>query len=123
MPHPPNRLNVVRAVRGQTKELELTVRTKEGRIPPLNGKTIFMTAKANITDEASLFVKSTGDGVQVVDASKGKVKITLSSSDTDLAPGTYKYDIWLSDNGDPPVRKPIVKSSDLVIQSGVSSFS
>lgn len=125
MPHPANRLNTIRLIRGQTKSFLITVKDQDGRPAKLNLATdIRMTVRAAEGDDATaLIVKTLGDGIEIVDAAKGKAKVTLSSTDTDIAAATYEYDIWVSYPGTPEVRDPVVKPAQLIVSDSVTTFS
>lgn len=124
MPHPANRLNTIRVLQGETKTLVVTVTDQDGRAAKLDDLILTLTARKNITDAEATFVKDNGanGGIEVTDAGAGKAVVTLSSSDTDQAPGTYKYDLWTEAPGSPPVRKPVVRTADLIVTRSVTVF-
>lgn len=121
MPSPPNRMNVIRVVRGQTKVLLITVKDQSGRPAKLNQAT---DIRMSVRHEAEpvVITKKLGEGIDIVDASKGQARITLSSEDTNIAPMTYQYDVWVSYEGTPPVRDPVVKRADMIVTESVTSF-
>lgn len=125
MPHPANRMNTIRLVRGQTKSFLITVKDQDGRSAKLNLATdIRMTVRVAEGDSpASLIVKTLGGGIEIVDAAKGKAKVTLSSTDTDIAVATYEYDIWVIYPGTPEVRDPVVRPAKLIVSDSVTTFS
>lgn len=124
MPHPANRLNVIRVLQGETKTLLVTIRTSEGKAAKLGGAKLIMTARAAITDATPLFVKDNdaNGGIEVTDANEGKASITLDSDDTTQDPGTYKYDLWVVYPGSPEVRQPVIRVADLVVSRSVTVF-
>ena len=122
MATPPNMLNKVRLVQGQTKVLKLTVKTCEGAPATLTGATIYFTARENATSSV-LISKISPDGIEINDASKGIVTITLSSEDTNIPKGCYYYDVWVVFSGTPPIRHPVVKMAELIVESSMTSFS
>lgn len=122
MPHPANRLNVIRLVRGQTKVFIIRVKDQDGRPAKLNLATdIRMTVRDADGDE--IFVLTKGSGIEVIDAANGKAKVTCSSTNTDIAAATYNYDIWVTYPGTPLVRDPVVKPSDFIVSESVTAFS
>jgi hypothetical protein len=122
MASPPNLLNNVRLVRGQTKVLKITVKTCDGAPASLNGCTLYMTTRASATATA-LIQKSGSDGFQITDASAGEATLTLSSTDTDIPKGSYYYDIWVVFSGTPPIRHPVVKNAEFIVESSMTDFS
>ena len=122
MPHPVNSLNTLRVVRGQTKTIRVKVKTAAGRNAKLSGaKMIFSLRKRALGD--LLISKSTDDGIEITDPAKGEAVITLNVTDTDLAAGEYRYDVWVEYPGDPPVRQPVVKFAQLFIVDALTDFS
>lgn len=123
MPHPPNRLNTLQAFRYQTKVFALLIKDQDGRVVKLGEAQIFMTVKESAVAEVALISKSVGNGIEVTGADQGKARVTLNTNDTGgLAPGTYKYDIWIELPGDPVERQPVVRAANLEIVQGVTSF-
>lgn len=121
MPHPPNRFNAVRLVRGQTKVLTVTVKDEDGRPAKLTGVEDVVMSIGRLGSEPTV-VKRLGTGIQITDQANGKLKVTLSSTDTALAVGTYKYDLWIECPGEPPVRKPVVKLADITVEDRLTAF-
>jgi hypothetical protein len=121
MPSPPNLLNNIRVVRGQTKVLQMTVKTCEGAAASLGGATIYFTARDG--DGAVVIRKKSPDGIEITDEAKGKATITLSSTDTDIDQGCYRYDVWVEFAGTPPIRHPVVKGAEMVIEASYADFS
>jgi len=123
MPAPPNPLNVVRLVSGQTKVLKVTVKTDNGRAKNLDGSVVYFTAREKIDSAVLISKKSPDDGIVISDAAQGEAIITLSTTDTVLAQGHYLYDIWVEIPGEPPVRYPVVKKAELFVESSLTDFS
>lgn len=123
MPHPPNRLNAIRLVQGATKRLRLTVRKHDGRPQSLvDAKVVMTLRRAAGTDP--LFTKEIGSGVTVEDVAKGVALIKLDPSDTtELAAGTYRYDVWIELPGTPPERYAVVEFAELTVVDTVTPFS
>lgn len=121
MPHPPNRLNVIRLTRQETKTFAVFIRTSEGRVAKLQGANVVMSVRQGTTGPA-LIRKQLGDGIQIVDLAKGKALITLTSADTAaLSQGTYRYDVWVTYPTDPPERRLVVKA-DMIVAESVTDF-
>lgn len=122
---PANRLNSIRACRAQTKVFDLTVKTKDGAPANLSGATIYFTAATGPGATPIIAIIGTEadatDGVEFIDAANGKVRITLSSTQTDVEPGCYRYDIWVEFPGDPPDRQ-CVASGELRIEPAITTF-
>lgn len=124
MPHPANsRLNAIRMVRGQTKKLQLSVKTREGRPARLAEAKLYMSVSRGVGEDVVLR-KQTGDGIDVTDPVKGVASIVLSSDDTfQLASGTYRYDVWVEFPGTPPERYPVVQFAQIEVLDSVTEFS
>ena len=59
----------------------------------------YFTCKENYTDEANLFQKSLGDGIEKIET--GKYSIRIAPEDTkDAEAGMYFYDLTIGVNGD-----------------------
>lgn len=124
MPQPANLLNSIRVCRGQTKVLDITVKTCEGRVASLDGATVYFTVRASSNSAVLMQLKSPTEGIVVTDAAKGKATITMSSVDTDIASGCYSFDIWVSyETCMPPVRHPVIKKAELTIEPALVDFS
>ena len=124
MPSPPNLLNTIRLVRGQTKVLSVTVKTCEGAPASLNGATIYFTVREEVGGAVTFRCKSPDDGIEITDAGAGEATITISSTKSDVTPGCYFYDIFVSFEAvDPPIRHPVVKKSELIIEPSLADFS
>lgn len=122
MPHPINRLNALKTVRGQTKVFKITVKDQDGRAINLSSAKVFMTIKAAV-DAPALVAKTIESGIRIVDGKNGVAEITLSSTDTNgLQVGTLKYDVWVELPEEPPVRHQVVKVADFVVSEGVTVF-
>lgn len=82
--------------RGDDYTLNLTFRTSAGAVINITGYTIFMTVKAEKTDlDAAALISKTVTNHS--DPTNGITAIALSSSDTNVTPGTYFYDIQMKD--------------------------
>lgn len=121
MPLPPNLMNKVKLVRQQTKTLLVTVKTSEGAPAKLTGASAVMTIRQNVTSDV-LVTKTTDDGISITCAEGGQMTITLSTTDTDLSPGCYAYDVWVMFPTDPPTRHPVVKMAELVVEPAITEF-
>ena len=124
MPQPANLLNTIRIVRGQTKVLRVTVKTCEGALASLSGATLYFTVREEIGGTVTFRCKSPDDGVEITDAGSGEATITISSTKSDVTPGCYLYDIFVSfETSDPQIRHPVVKKSELIVEPSLADFS
>lgn len=122
---PANRLNVIRACRAQTKVFDLTVKTKSGAPASLSGATIYFTVSTGPGATpiiAKIGTEAVPDGIEFIDPVNGIARITLSSTETDIAPGCYRYDIWVSYPGSPPERQCVVGNAEFRIEASITSF-
>ena len=121
----PNRLNVIKLCQGQTKTIELKVQTKDGRPANLSGSTIYFTAasKPGATPViAKIGSEATPGGINFTDPANGIAVITLTSVETSVPTGCYRYDIWVEYPGCPPERQCVVHSAELRIESSITVF-
>jgi hypothetical protein len=120
-----NRLNVIRLCRGQTKVIELKVKTKEGRPASLDGATIYFTAAASAGATpviAKIGTQETPNGIEFTDPANGVAIITLSSTETDVPVDCYRYDIWVELPGTPPERQCVVANAELRVEPSITTF-
>lgn len=125
MPHPPNSLNTVRLVKGQTKILGLTVKTAEGKRAKLTGADIFLTVRKS-RGTTVLISKSTpaSSGIEITNAQQGEAVVTLSITDTGgLGLGEHLYDAWVTFPGNPEVRHPVVQNAQMHVTDSITDFS
>jgi len=95
--------------KGDTKTITVTVKDEDGNNQNITGTTIVITVKSLATDDdADKKIQKT---FTVKDQSVylGQAAVTLSVSDTDIPPGTYVYDIELTDGVTPDTRQTIAK--------------
>jgi len=123
MPQPANLLNTIRLVRGQTKVFHVTVKTCEGRAASLSGATLYFTVRESADSAALIALTSPDDGIEITDAAEGKATVTISSTDSDIAKGCYGFDLWVELPGSPPVRHPVVKRSEFIVEETFTTFS
>lgn len=130
MPHPPHTLNSVHVTRGETKVLNITVKTGEGRVFSLDGTTMYLSIKKRASDSAALVQKSSDDGGGIVltKPTEGIAEATLSTEDTLSLPAPQQllYDVWVEKpgvDGASPERYPVVRSAQLFVEPGITSFS
>ena len=126
MPQPGNRTNAIEIVRGETKFLEVEVKTSKGRIAKLTGSTLYMSVRKR-PDSDVLVSKKSGDGIEIIDAEKGRALVTLNINDTNLEAGEYRYDVWVEfppeTEGDLPVRQPVITYAPMHVKDGLTDFS
>ena len=87
-------------IRGDDKDLKFTIKNSDGQAFSIVGYTVFFTVKASLTlsDEAAVISKekiSSASGDPDDDGLNGKILISLSNEDTDIATQLYYYDIQL----------------------------
>lgn len=104
----------IRMIRGDTEDILVYVKTKDGELKPLTeGETIYFTVKKSIhTDEILLqkVITTFDDGLAHISISPGDTK--------DLDFDTYIYDIqWTSSTGHV---KTIVPPSEFIISGEVT---
>lgn len=83
----------LKITRGDTSEITARFVDSSGDAIDLTGGTVFFTAnatKAPTTDDAAVITK---DITSFSDPTSGVQTITFSSTDTNITPGTYFYDI------------------------------
>lgn len=128
MPHPPHTLNSVHVTRGETKVLSITVKTGEGRPFSLEGATMYLSIKKRAADSGSLVQKSSdGGGIELTKPTEGIAEATLSTDDTLSLPAPQQllYDVWVEKpgaDGAPPERYPVVRSAQMFVEPGITSF-
>ena len=87
-------------IKGTTKNYEIKF-TKNGTAQDITGWTVFFTLKESMKDpDSSAIIRK--DITIHEDASSGISVIELTSTDTDIDPGTYYFDIKYKDNESPP---------------------
>jgi len=123
MPTPANLLNNIRVMRGQTKILDVVVKTCEGRFASLDGATVYFTVRDSVGGTVLMRLKSPDEGIEITNAANGEATITISSADSDISPGCYYYDLWVEFPGTPPVRHPVVKKAEITIEGSIADFS
>lgn len=116
-------LNEVHLVRGQTKILNVKVRTGEGRKVSLVDASLTMSVYRQ-PGEVPVVVKRTGDGISVIDQASGDFQVRLECTDTQLIEvGVWLYDIWMEfGERDPVERYPVVQLSRLRSTDSATSF-
>jgi hypothetical protein len=127
MSHPPNRLNAIRLVKGQTKNISVKVRTQEGRPVVLSGETVLYMSVRRTIGSPVLISKQTGSGIEVTDPAKGEATVVLDVTDTEqLETGVHRYDVWLvypsTDEVTPDERFPLVRHAELVVEDSITQF-
>ena len=123
MPHPANKLNTIRMVRGQTKVILVTVKTAAGRVAQLGAASLFFTLRKGASTTV-LIAKKSGDGIEVTDAESGEATITLDITDTDLAAGEYRFDVWVTfpaTETEPEVRQPVVRFAQAYVTESLTT--
>lgn len=89
----------IEIIRGDSETIEFEL-TDNGEAVDLTGSEVFFTAKPALTNDA-------GDTTAVIkknvtshsDPTEGKTQIILTSTDTNVTPGIYYYDIQVKKSG------------------------
>lgn len=84
--------------RGDTRQVDVTFYQSDGVTPyDISGGTVFFTvnASSNPADDTAAVISK--DVTVHTDPTAGQSRISLSSTDTTIDPGTYYYDVQLKD--------------------------
>ena len=88
----------IQVVRATDQSFTTTFLDEDGVAINLTGSTVFFTVKAKLQDtDAEALI--TQDVTSHSDPTNGITIITLTDTQTDIAPGNYFYDIKLKDSG------------------------
>lgn len=102
-------------IRSDAKSGRLTInRNVSGSISPVD-----LTNKAFTLTIALGGVLQHTSALQIEDAAAGRVSVAFSQVATNRAPGTYRYDVEMTDTTDPNLRDTVLIGS-LDILSGVT---
>ena len=88
----------IQVVSATDQSFTTTFKDEDGVVIDITGSTVFFTVKArlqDIDDEALI----TKDVTSHSDPTNGITIITLTDTQTDIAPGNYFYDIKIKDSG------------------------
>lgn len=80
-------------------------------VQDITGWTLLFTLKADAQDPTALVSKAGS----IVSAPNGVFSVSLSSSDTNLTPAQYVYDVWRTDAGS----KAVLSKGTFTIEQGV----
>jgi hypothetical protein len=85
-------------IRGDSQSIAVTFEDEDGNALDLTGKTVFFTVKdidddADNDDDALIKKEVTNH----TDPTAGKTTITIASTDTDLTPNDYVFDLQVKD--------------------------
>jgi hypothetical protein len=124
MAYPPNLLNGLRVVKGQSKSFQITITKKSGAKAKLSSsaRLVFSAGRGDTV----FFSKNSdpGGGIEITDRENGKAILTLEVADIDtLNTGSNDYDLWVDHGGTPPRREPAVDKAELFATESVTSFS
>lgn len=103
--------------------LNVTVKTCEGAVASLSGATLYFTVRESASGPALIALTSPDNGIVITDAGEGTATITVSSTDSDIDKGCYSFDVWVEFPGSPPVRHPVVKRSEFIVEEAFTTFS
>lgn len=99
--------------RGDSDAKGFIIQNSSGVAIDISGYTFKLTVDSRLNPDDATTQQFTLDGV-ITDAPNGAVSFTPTSVDTDLAPGTYYYDIQQIDTG--AAKKTIIKGKVLIVQ-------
>lgn len=107
----------IEMIRGDTRTITATFVDSEGAAIDLTGGTVFFTVNADKepSDDSSAVI--TKDVSSFTDPTTGIQSITLSSTDTNITPGTYYYDCQFVSAGGVVTSKP---KSTLTVKSDIT---
>lgn len=88
---------IMRVIRGDDSDFELTFTDVDGEVIDLTGGTVFFTVKDNKGDtDAEAVITTEIDTFEAPET--GICTLSLSSTETDITTGDYWYDIQLKDS-------------------------
>lgn len=85
-------------IRGDYRNIEVTFRKSDGSAYDLTGGTVFFTVNSSQDPSDDTGAEIQKDVSSHSNPTEGKTTISLTSSDTEIDPGTYYYDIQLKDS-------------------------
>jgi hypothetical protein len=93
----------IEVIRGNTRVLNLNF-TEDGSAIDITGYTVWFTvrekvAKTSVTTDTDAVIAKKQLPAELTDPTNGKTVITLSSTDTDIEPNNYIYDVQLKSDG------------------------
>jgi flavoprotein len=113
--------------KGQSKTYLVTVTDELGARVDLTGGVAKMTIKDNLTSPTVTIAKSSTVVTeivilsQVVETTKGQFEVYFVPSDTtSVAPGEYKYDVWVQLASGK--RYPVIHPSSFLLEASVTVF-
>jgi len=105
--------NKMELVRGDTKNFYVVVKDQDGNIFDLNGYTMTFTARSSYSsDEIAITATAT-----ISSPSSGRGDFELTTDDTDILEGIYKYDVQIDGGGK---RYTVVRNQELEVTPGVT---
>ena len=95
--------NIIEVIRGNTRVLNLNF-TEDSSVVDITGYTVWFTvrekvAKTSVTTDTDAVIAKKQLPAELTDPTNGKTVITLSSTDTDIDPNNYIYDIQFKSDG------------------------
>ena len=95
--------------RGDTVNFTLNVAGADSTPVDISNQTVWLTAKANLTDEdADAAIQKSVTFPSTLDAQNGHGHLSLTADETNIAPGVYYYDIQLVADGTPKLVTTLV---------------
>lgn len=87
-------------IRGDTRAIDVTVKDSSGSPINITGGSVFFTVNASESPADDTDAEISKDVTSHTDAANGESRINLTSTDTDIDPGEYFYDIQFVDSAD-----------------------
>jgi hypothetical protein len=90
--------NAISLYKGDYFTINVTIVDSSGNDVNLTGYTVDFVVKINPQDTSYLIFKTNGSGVTFPDITHGEAQVNLTSTDTNLEPTKYVYQIDTFDN-------------------------
>jgi hypothetical protein len=82
------------AYQGTYWEQTFALTDEEGDAIDLSGFTFEADVRSSVTSDETLFTLTSGDGIDIVDAGAGRLKVSMTAARTDLCPiGRVVFDV------------------------------
>jgi hypothetical protein len=87
---------IISVYRKNDKLLRVQVKDDIGTPVNLDGASLLFVVKSAAEE---LIRKEIGAGITIIDAEEGQIEVDIDATDTDHWPGTYRYELLLTDCG------------------------
>ncbi|MGQ3299645.1 hypothetical protein [Reyranella sp.] len=84
---------------GDTKVLQVTVKTPAGVVVPITGTTIRWQLAESAEDAEPIIAKAVGAGITIVDGPAGRFDVAINPADTLALEGSYYHEAEVDDGG------------------------